>query len=83
MVIFCVISLVLFTNFIQNPVDRYDYGYQMLYIVATAVVINVAILIASIIYSAYKSIRKWYRKRVWTKANEEMKVKRAKELERK
>ena len=55
----------------------------MLYIVATAVVINVAILIASIIYSAYKSIRKWYRKRVWTKANEEMKVKRAKELERK
>ena len=26
-VCFCVISLVLFTNFIISPIDRYDYGY--------------------------------------------------------
>ena len=82
-VAFCVVSLVLFTNFIISPVERYDYGYQMLYVVATAIAINVAVLIASIIYGVYKSIRNYYRKRAWKKEMAALKVKRANDLKRK
>ena len=75
---FCVVSLVLFTNFIISPIDRYDYGYKMMYVVAVAICINVMILIASIIWSIYKTIRNMYRKRAWKKATAEYEVRRAK-----
>ena len=63
----CIISLVIFTDFIPNPVDRYEYGYTLLYVVATSIGVNVIILIATILISIYNAIRQKIRKNRYTK----------------
>ena len=59
----CIISLVIFTDFIPSPVDRYDYGYILLYVIASSISVNVLILLATIAMSIYKAIRKMVLKR--------------------
>ena len=54
----CIVSLVIFTDFIPDPVDRYDYGYVLLYLVAFSISVNIVILLSSIILSIYKMIKK-------------------------
>ena len=51
--------MVIFTDFIPNPVDRYEYGYTLLYIVAFAIVINLTVLIFTILRSIYRAIKKF------------------------
>ena len=48
-ILLLVISLVIFTDFIPDPVTRYDRGYTMLYIIGFSIFVNVAILIYSIV----------------------------------
>ena len=67
----CIISLVIFTDFIPSPVDRYEYGYYLLYFVATACAINIMLLIITIVVAIYLAIRKFLRKR---KYKEHMKI---------
>ena len=62
-VCFCIISLVIFTDFIPSPVDRYDYGYILLYVIASSISVNVVILLATIAISIYTAIRKMILKR--------------------
>ena len=54
----CVVSLVIFTDFIADPVDRYDHGYKLLYLIGFSICVNIVILITSIIMSVYKMIKK-------------------------
>ena len=51
-------SMVLFTEFIPSPVDRYDYGYTLLYLVGLSIIINVIILFMTIVFAIYSAIRK-------------------------
>ena len=73
----CIISLVIFTDFIPNPVDRYEYGYTLLYVVATSIGVNVIILVATILISIYNAIRQKIRKHRYTKQMKELVEKRA------
>ena len=63
----CVVSLFIFTDFIPDPVERYDYGYKFLYLIAFSIGVNVLILIASIIFGIYQAIRKMILKRRYEK----------------
>lgn len=67
----CVVSLVIFTDFIADPVDRYEYGYTLLYVVAASICVNVFILLASIVLALYGTIRKAILKRRYTKMMKE------------
>lgn len=62
------ISLVLFTEFTQNPVDRYEIGYKFLYFVGFCIIVNVIMLFLIIAYSVYRAICKFLKKRELKKA---------------
>ena len=59
--------MILFTEFIESPKDRYDHGYKLLYFVAAVLFVNFAILIFSIIMAVYDGIRKALLKRKYKK----------------
>ena len=48
----------LLTDFIENPVDRHDYGYWFLYYVAVLIVLNLIVLVYSLVMDARHYIRK-------------------------
>lgn len=62
-VLLIVISLVLFTDFVPNPVDRYDLGYALLYIIAFNIAVNITVLIFTIVYKIYSACRSFFIKR--------------------
>ena len=64
----CLISLVIFTDFIPDPVDRYDCGYYLLYSVAGTMGVNVLILIFMIVWGIFTGVRKFCRKKKFEKA---------------
>ena len=50
--------MVAFTNFIPNPVHRYDNGYYLLYFIGGSVCVNMTVLLINIIrllFKAYKT----------------------------
>ena len=55
--------MVLFTEFIPSPVDRYNYGYTLLYLVGLSIIINAVILFITISFAIYSAIRKALLKR--------------------
>ena len=55
-------SMFLFTDFIGDPVLRYDYGYDVLYCVATIIIVNLLIFVYIIVQSIYMAIRKIVKK---------------------
>lgn len=63
----CCCSLVVFTDFIPSPVDRYDIGWYLLYFVGVQISINILVLILSILLSVYKAIRTYLIKRTLKK----------------
>jgi len=71
-------SLVLFTDFIGDPVERYEWGYTLLKLIASSVSVNVFILLATIVTAIYISIHKLYLKRKKAKITKELEAKRAK-----
>ena len=64
----CIVSLVVFTDFIPDPVVRYDYGYTLLYTVAGCMGVNVLILIFMIMWGIFTGIQKFLRKKRYEKA---------------
>ena len=62
-----VISMVAFTNFIPNPVHRYNNGYYLLYFVGGSVCVNMAILLVNIVRLISKAYRNWMYKKALTK----------------
>lgn len=64
---FVIISMVIFTNFIPNPVDRYDYGWYLLYFIGASVCVNMIILAVNITKTVYMAIKKRMRKKLLTK----------------
>ena len=55
--------LFLFTDYVEDPVERYNLAYIYLVIIGVNVVINLVILIVIILRSLYRAIRNWYIRR--------------------
>lgn len=69
-------SLVLFTDFIGDPVERYEWGYTLLKLIAASVMVNVFILLATIVFVIYNAIRKLFFKRKIAKKMKELEAKK-------
>ena len=54
--------------------DRYDYGYTLLYVIGATICVNVVILVLSIVVAIYKAIRKACLKRRYAKLMKERQV---------
>jgi hypothetical protein len=63
----CIVSMVVFTNFVPNPVDRYNYGYKLIYFIGASVLVNMSILAINIVKIVYKVIKKCLFKKKLTK----------------
>ena len=77
------ISMMVFTDFVQQPADRYEWGYRLLYMIAGTIAINVSLLIFVILRGIYRTIRTKLIKRKKDKIikqQQEEKVKRVTEL---
>ena len=55
---FVIVSMVVFTNFIPSPVDRYNYGWYLLYFIGASVCVNMIILAVNITKIVYMAIKK-------------------------
>ena len=73
---FVIISMVVFTNFIPNPVDRYNYGWYLLYFIGASVCVNMIILVVNITKIVYMAIKKRMMKKRLTKHIEASEKKR-------
>ena len=59
-VLFFIVSLVIFTDFIPSPVDRYEQGYTLLYLVAFNITVNLVVLVVTIVRKVHKACRKFF-----------------------
>ena len=71
-VLLIVISLVIFTDFVPDPVDRYNQGYTLLYFIGFNIFVNLAILIYSIVQKIYMACRNFFIKRNKKKVTAEL-----------
>ena len=62
-VILCVQYLFLFTNYVPDPVLKYDLAVYFIGIIALNLGLNVLLLIFNILYGLVKLIKSWYRQR--------------------
>ena len=75
-ILLLVISLVIFTDFIPDPVTRYNRGYTMLYIIGFSIFVNIAVLIYSIVSKICTACRSCFIKRRKQKAIAQLALKK-------
>ena len=76
-VLLCIQSMFLFTQFVPDVQSRYDMGGRVLYLVAVNIIINFLVLIAILVKKIYTSIRLWLIKRHNKIAGEKAIIRRA------
>ena len=62
-VLMCIQSMFLFTNYVGQAQTRYDMGQKVLYLLAGNILINLVVLVAELLKGVYKALRIWYLKR--------------------
>ena len=62
-ILLIIVSLVVFTDFVPDPVVRYDLGHVLLYTVAVTMIVNLIILILGLLYAIYVGVRKFCSRR--------------------
>ena len=53
----CTWSLLLFTDYVPDPVIRYDLGQYFLYVLGVNIATNIIVLIGTILHTIYSKIR--------------------------
>ena len=56
-------SLFLFTNYVEDPIVRYQFGFYFIYMIGANITVNLIVLIANILYAIYVGLRRSYTKR--------------------
>ena len=62
------LGMLLFTDYVPDPVMRYDFGYKFLYVCAFVVIVNILVFLYLIISGIILAIRRSYLKRQARKA---------------
>ena len=62
-VLLCIQSMFLFTNYVPEAQTRYDMGRKLLYLVLANISLNLIVLILSLLIKICKAGRNWYIKR--------------------
>lgn len=62
-VVILTLSMLLFTDFVGDPEDRYEYGYYFLYTAAFTACANLVVFLYVLVSSIYKAIRNAFIKR--------------------
>ena len=56
-------SMLLFTEYVPEPVQRYEFAFPWLYMLAVDVALNVLVLIFVLVRKIYTAIRNAFKKR--------------------
>ena len=56
-------SMFLFTNYVDDPVIRYKFGFYFIYLIGFNIVMNLAVLVISLCKVFYGGIKSWLIKR--------------------
>ena len=67
--------MVVFTNFVPSPIDRYNYGYYLIYFIGASVCVNMIILAVNIIKIVYLALKKRFIKKKLAKHIENVEAK--------
>lgn len=58
-----ILSLIFFTNYVEDPAVRYQFGFYFIYLVGVNILVNLLVLLVTIIYGVYIGLRRWYKRR--------------------
>ena len=62
-VLLCIQSMFLFTNYVPDVEVRYKMGQKVLYLLAANILLNMVVLISNLLSKIYTGLRNWYLKR--------------------